>query len=123
MHLIEDKALITAASGGYLKRVRWDEIAFLQRICPKISLRLALGQGNKLKTGGREFLKIHPEFEIDKGIEHKLPIMVAPNLARYVSLVHRDEENENLNLVIRGHYGSTGTGVMPNSVSRNQCGN
>lgn len=35
------------------------------------------GPGNSPKTAVREYLKSHPEFEIDKGIEHKLLITVA----------------------------------------------
>jgi cephalosporin hydroxylase len=37
------------------------------------------GRGNNPKTAVREYLKIHPEFKIDKGIEHKLLITVAPD--------------------------------------------
>lgn len=37
------------------------------------------GKGNNPKTAVREFLKTHPEFEIDKQIEHKLLITVAPD--------------------------------------------
>ena len=37
------------------------------------------GKGNNPKTAVWEFLKAHPEFEIDKGIEHKLLITVAPD--------------------------------------------
>jgi len=35
------------------------------------------GKGNNPKTAIREFLRTHPEFEIDKEIEHKLLITVA----------------------------------------------
>ncbi|MFA5065951.1 MAG: cephalosporin hydroxylase family protein [Dehalococcoidia bacterium] len=35
--------------------------------------------GNNPKTAVREYLKTHPEFKIDKGIEHKLLITVAPD--------------------------------------------
>lgn len=37
------------------------------------------GPGNNPKTAIREYLKSHPEFEIDKSIEHKLLITVAPD--------------------------------------------
>ena len=37
------------------------------------------GPGNNPKTAVWEYLKIHPEFEIDKGIQHKLLITVAPD--------------------------------------------
>ncbi len=36
------------------------------------------GKGNNPKTAVREYLKTHPEFEIDKSIENKLLITVAP---------------------------------------------
>jgi cephalosporin hydroxylase len=37
------------------------------------------GPGDNPKTAVREFLKTHPEFEIDKRIDHKLLISVAPD--------------------------------------------
>jgi cephalosporin hydroxylase len=37
------------------------------------------GRGNNPKTAVREYLKNHSEFEIDKSIEHKLLITVAPD--------------------------------------------
>jgi cephalosporin hydroxylase len=37
------------------------------------------GPGNNPRTAVREFLKRHPEFEIDKRIDHKLLISVAPD--------------------------------------------
>ncbi|WP_440409617.1 cephalosporin hydroxylase family protein [Neorhizobium petrolearium] len=37
------------------------------------------GPGNNPKTAVFEFLKTHPEFEIDKAIEHKVLITVAPD--------------------------------------------
>lgn len=37
------------------------------------------GKGNNPKTAVREFLKSHPEFEIDKEFENKLLITVAPD--------------------------------------------
>jgi cephalosporin hydroxylase len=37
------------------------------------------GKGNNPKTAVWEYLKNHPEFEIDKNIEHKLLITVAPD--------------------------------------------
>lgn len=37
------------------------------------------GKGNNPKTAVHEFLKDHPEFEIDKDIQHKLLITVAPD--------------------------------------------
>lgn len=37
------------------------------------------GPGNNPKTAVWEYLKTHPEFEIDKGIQHKLLITVAPD--------------------------------------------
>ena len=39
----------------------------------------AWGPGNNPKTAVREYLKSHPEFEIDKQIDHKLLISVAPD--------------------------------------------
>jgi len=37
------------------------------------------GPGNNPKTAVWEYLKMHPEFEIDKSIQHKLLITVAPD--------------------------------------------
>ena len=37
------------------------------------------GPGNNPKTAVWEFLKTHPEFEIDKNIQHKVMITVAPD--------------------------------------------
>lgn len=37
------------------------------------------GPGNNPKTAVHEYLESHPEFEIDKGIDHKLLISVAPH--------------------------------------------
>ena len=37
------------------------------------------GPGDNPKTAVREFLKQHSEFEIDKDLEHKLLITVAPD--------------------------------------------
>jgi cephalosporin hydroxylase len=37
------------------------------------------GPGNNPKTAVREFLKSHPEFEVNKSIDHKLLISVAPD--------------------------------------------
>jgi cephalosporin hydroxylase len=37
------------------------------------------GRGNNAKTAARDFLKRHPEFEVDKSIQHKLLITVAPD--------------------------------------------
>jgi cephalosporin hydroxylase len=37
------------------------------------------GLGNNPKTAAREYLKSHPEFEIDKSVEDKLLITVAPD--------------------------------------------
>jgi len=37
------------------------------------------GPGNNPKTAVREYLKTHPEFQIDKSIDHKLLISVAPD--------------------------------------------
>ncbi|MEA1051620.1 CmcI family methyltransferase [Lamprobacter modestohalophilus] len=37
------------------------------------------GPGNNPKTAVHEYLKTHPEFEIDKQIDHKLLISVAPD--------------------------------------------
>ncbi|WP_028351348.1 cephalosporin hydroxylase family protein [Bradyrhizobium murdochi] len=36
-------------------------------------------RGNNAKTAVWEFLKLHPEFEVDKSIQHKLLITVAPD--------------------------------------------
>lgn len=37
------------------------------------------GKGNNPKTAVHEYLKMHPEFSIDKSIQHKLLITVAPD--------------------------------------------
>jgi cephalosporin hydroxylase len=37
------------------------------------------GPGDNPKTAVWEYLKSHPDFEIDKGIQHKLMITVAPD--------------------------------------------
>jgi cephalosporin hydroxylase len=37
------------------------------------------GPGDNPKTAAQEYLKAHPEFEIDKSIQHKLLITVAPD--------------------------------------------
>jgi cephalosporin hydroxylase len=37
------------------------------------------GPGNNPKTAVCEYLKTHPEFEIDKSIDHKLLISAAPD--------------------------------------------
>jgi cephalosporin hydroxylase len=37
------------------------------------------GPGDNPKTAVKEYLKSHPEFEIDKSIQHKLLITVAPD--------------------------------------------
>ena len=37
------------------------------------------GRGNNPKTAVHEYLKAHPEFEIDRSIQHKLLITVAPD--------------------------------------------
>nr|WP_242518276.1 cephalosporin hydroxylase family protein [Halochromatium roseum] len=37
------------------------------------------GPGDNPKTAVHQFLKTHPEFEIDKQIDHKLLISVAPD--------------------------------------------
>ena len=37
------------------------------------------GPGNSPKTAVREFLETHPEFEIDKRVDNKLLISVAPD--------------------------------------------
>ena len=37
------------------------------------------GLGNNPKTAVWDYLEAHPEFEIDKGIQHKLLITVAPD--------------------------------------------
>jgi cephalosporin hydroxylase len=36
-------------------------------------------QGNNPKTAVWEYLKTHPEFEIDKNIQYKLLVTVAPD--------------------------------------------
>ena len=36
------------------------------------------GPGNNPKTAAREYLKSHPEFVVDTGLDHKLQISVAP---------------------------------------------
>jgi len=53
---------------------------------PKNSKRKVWGPGNNPKTAVREYLKSHPEFEIDKQIDHKLLISVAPD--GYLRRVH-----------------------------------
>jgi cephalosporin hydroxylase len=45
----------------------------------ELSGELPWGPGNNPKTAVWEYLKTHPEFEIDKSIEHKLLITVAPD--------------------------------------------
>ena len=37
------------------------------------------GRGNNPKTAVHEYLKTHPEFEIDKNVQNKLMITVAPD--------------------------------------------
>lgn len=37
------------------------------------------GPGDNPKTAARQYLQSHPEFEIDKGLDHKLQISVAPD--------------------------------------------
>jgi cephalosporin hydroxylase len=37
------------------------------------------GKGNNPKTAVREYLKTHPEFEVDRVFENKLMITVAPS--------------------------------------------
>ena len=37
------------------------------------------GPGNNPKSAVHEFLKGHPEFQIDKRVDHKLLISVAPD--------------------------------------------
>jgi cephalosporin hydroxylase len=39
----------------------------------------ASGPGDNPKTAVHQYLKTHPEFEIDKQIDHKLLISVAPD--------------------------------------------
>jgi cephalosporin hydroxylase len=48
------------------------------------------GKGNNPKTAVHEYLKNHPEFEIDKNIEHKLLITVAPD--GYLKRVNEKKE-------------------------------
>jgi len=36
------------------------------------------GPGNNPKTAAREFLKTHPEFQVDRSIQNKLLVTVAP---------------------------------------------
>lgn len=45
----------------------------------KLSSDRPWGPGNNPKTAVWEYLKTHPEFEIDKSIQHKLLITVAPD--------------------------------------------
>jgi cephalosporin hydroxylase len=42
-------------------------------------LKRSWGKGNNPKTAVCEYLKLHPEFEIDTSIQHKLLITVAPD--------------------------------------------
>jgi cephalosporin hydroxylase len=44
-----------------------------------LSLNRPWGPGDNPKTAVREYLKAHSEFEVDKGIQHKLAITVAPD--------------------------------------------
>ena len=37
------------------------------------------GPGNSPKSAVKQYLKSHPEFEVDAGIHHKLLITVAPD--------------------------------------------
>jgi cephalosporin hydroxylase len=46
---------------------------------PELSQGCPWGPGNNPKTAVFEFLKTHPEFEINKSIDHKLLISVAPD--------------------------------------------
>ena len=46
---------------------------------PELSQGRPWGPGNNPKTAVFEFLKTHPEFEIDKSIDYKLLISVAPD--------------------------------------------
>lgn len=50
------------------------------------------GPGNNPKTAVWEYLKTHPEFEIDKSIDHKLLISVAPD--GYLKRVSRPSNKE-----------------------------
>ncbi len=49
------------------------------------------GPGNNPKTAVRQYLKSHPEFEIDKNIQHKLLITVAPD--GYLKRISEDSDN------------------------------
>jgi cephalosporin hydroxylase len=53
------------------------------KTCPRTCSRTAAGwdqsgPGDNPKTAVHQYLKAHPEFEIDKQIDHKLLISVAP---------------------------------------------
>jgi cephalosporin hydroxylase len=46
---------------------------------PESGLNRPWGRGNNPKTAVWEYIKTHPEFSIDKSIDHKLLISVAPD--------------------------------------------
>jgi cephalosporin hydroxylase len=50
---------------------------FVENVSKNLFLDRPWGPGNNPLTAVREYLKTHPEFEIDKSIQHKLQITVA----------------------------------------------
>ena len=63
-----------------------DAIEASTMLDPKNSKRKVWGPGNNPKTAIWKYLKSHPEFEINKQIDHKLLISVAPD--GYLRRVH-----------------------------------
>jgi len=53
--------------------------ALFRKSPKKMFLDRLLGKGNNPKTAVWEYFKTHPELEIDKSIQHKLLITVAPD--------------------------------------------
>lgn len=51
----------------------------IEEMPPDMFIDRPWGVGNNPKTAVKEYLKTHTEFEIDKSIEHKLLITVAPD--------------------------------------------
>ncbi|MBC7804125.1 MAG: cephalosporin hydroxylase family protein [Candidatus Parcubacteria bacterium] len=51
----------------------------IEDVAPELTANRPWGKGNNPKTAVHEFLKSHPEFEIDKSVHDKLQITVAPD--------------------------------------------
>lgn len=76
-HVLKELELysVLVSKGSYL--VAFDTI--VEDLPPELIKDRPWGKGNNPKTAVREFLKNHKEFEIDKEIENKLLITVAPD--------------------------------------------